>query len=49
MFPPMELDGADYPQQNCPFHILVYRSRVRTAALPLLLFQFGTVRNELSA
>ena len=52
MFPPMELDGADYylKPMNCPFHILIYRSRVRSyRELPLRLFEFGTVyRNELS-
>ena len=31
MFPPMELDEADYyvKPMNCPFHILIYRSRRR--------------------
>ena len=52
MFPPMQLDGADYylKPMNCPFHILIYRSRVRSyRELPLRLFEFGTVyRNELS-
>ncbi len=52
MFPPMELDGAEYylKPMNCPFHILIYRSRVRSyRELPLRLFEFGTVyRNELS-
>ena len=47
MFPPMELDGgAEYylRPMNCPFHILVYRSRMRSyRELPLRLFEFGTV------
>ncbi|WP_233563720.1 threonine--tRNA ligase [Cryobacterium tepidiphilum] len=44
--------GADYylKPMNCPFHILVYRSRGRSYRdLPLRLFEFGTVyRNEKS-
>ena len=29
---------------NCPFHILIYRSRMRSyRELPLRLFEFGTV------
>ncbi len=53
MFPPMELDGGtDYylKPMNCPFHILIYRSRTRSyRELPLRLFEFGTVyRYELS-
>jgi Threonyl-tRNA synthetase len=29
---------------NCPFHILIYRSRGRSyRELPLRLFEFGTV------
>ncbi len=46
MFPPMELEGAAYylKPMNCPFHILVYRSRGRSyRELPLRLFEFGTV------
>jgi threonyl-tRNA synthetase len=46
MFPPMQLDGADYylKPMNCPFHILIYRSRVRSyRELPLRLFEFGSV------
>ena len=47
MFPPMELDGGtDYylKPMNCPFHILIYRSRMRSyRELPLRLFEFGTV------
>jgi threonyl-tRNA synthetase len=46
MFPPMELEGASYylKPMNCPFHILIYRSRGRSyRELPLRLFEFGTV------
>jgi threonyl-tRNA synthetase len=46
MFPPMRMEGADYylKPMNCPFHILVYRSRGRSyRELPLRLFEFGTV------
>ena len=47
MFPPMELDGGhEYylKQMNCPMHILIYRSRMRSyRELPLRLFEFGSV------
>jgi threonyl-tRNA synthetase len=47
MYPPMELDeGHRYylKPMNCPFHILVYRSRQRSyRELPMRLFEFGTV------
>src|ERR1700722_15097891 len=47
MYPPMELDGGmQYylKPMNCPFHILVYRSRQRSyRELPLRFFEFGTV------
>jgi threonyl-tRNA synthetase len=47
MFPPMELDGGtEYylKPMNCPFHILIYRSRMRSyRELPMRLFEFGTV------
>jgi threonyl-tRNA synthetase len=47
MFPPMELDGGtEYylKPMNCPFHILVFKSRQRSyRELPLRLFEFGTV------
>jgi threonyl-tRNA synthetase len=47
MFPPMELDGGtDYylKPMNCPFHILIYKSRTRSYRdLPLRMFEFGTV------
>jgi threonyl-tRNA synthetase len=47
MFPPMELDeGTQYylKPMNCPFHILIFRSRLRSyRELPLRLFEFGSV------
>jgi threonyl-tRNA synthetase len=47
MYPPMQLDGGtDYylKPMNCPFHILIYRSRQRSyRELPLRLFEFGSV------
>ena len=46
MFPPMELDGADYylKPMNCPMHNLIYRARGRSyRELPLRLFEFGSV------
>jgi threonyl-tRNA synthetase len=47
MFPPMELDGGtEYylKPMNCPFHVLIYRSRQRSyRELPLRFFEFGTV------
>jgi threonyl-tRNA synthetase len=46
MFPPMEMEGANYylKPMNCPFHILIYRARGRSyRELPLRLFEFGTV------
>ncbi len=47
MYPPMELDeGQRYylKPMNCPFHILVFKSRQRSyRELPLRLFEFGTV------
>jgi threonyl-tRNA synthetase len=50
MYPPMELDGGtEYylKPMNCPFHILVYRSRQRSyRELPLRLFEFGTVYRQ---
>ncbi|TAM91008.1 MAG: threonine--tRNA ligase, partial [Jatrophihabitans sp.] len=52
MFPPMELEGANYylKAMNCPMHNLIYRSRGRSyRELPLRLFEFGHVyRNEKS-
>ena len=47
MFPPMELDdGQRYylKPMNCPFHVLIFRSRQRSyRELPLRLFEFGAV------
>jgi threonyl-tRNA synthetase len=46
MFPPMELEGAQYylKAMNCPMHNLIFRSRGRSyRELPLRLFEFGTV------
>ena len=46
MFPPMQMEGVEYylKPMNCPFHILVFRSRGRSyRELPLRLFEFGTV------
>ena len=46
MYPPMEIDEAAYyvKPMNCPFHILIYRSRMRSyRELPLRMFEFGSV------
>ena len=47
MFPPMELDeGQRYylKPMNCPFHIMIFKSRQRSyRELPLRFFEFGTV------
>jgi len=46
MFPPMEFEGADYylKPMNCPFHVLVFKSRGRSyRELPQRFFEFGTV------
>jgi threonyl-tRNA synthetase len=47
MFPPMDVDeGTKYylKPMNCPFHILIFRSRQRSyRELPLRLFEFGSV------
>jgi threonyl-tRNA synthetase len=46
MFPPMEMEGADYylKAMNCPMHNLIFRSRGRSyRELPLRLFEFGSV------
>ncbi|MEU0521083.1 threonine--tRNA ligase [Streptosporangium sp. NPDC006007] len=46
MFPPMELEGADYylKPMNCPMHNLIFKARGRSyRELPLRLFEFGTV------
>jgi threonyl-tRNA synthetase len=46
MYPPLEDEGRRYylKPMNCPFHILIYRSRGRSYRdLPMPLFEFGTV------
>ncbi len=46
MFPPMQMEGAEYylKAMNCPMHNLIFRSRGRSyRELPLRLFEFGTV------
>jgi threonyl-tRNA synthetase len=46
MFPPIPFEGADYylKPMNCPFHILVFKSRGRSyRELPQRFFEFGTV------
>ncbi|HEY2669957.1 MAG TPA: threonine--tRNA ligase [Rugosimonospora sp.] len=46
MYPPMELEGANYylKPMNCPFHNLIFRARGRSyRELPLRLFEFGSV------
>ena len=46
MYPPMEMEGANYylKPMNCPFHNLIYRARGRSyRELPLRLFEFGSV------
>ncbi|MBM3672433.1 MAG: threonine--tRNA ligase [Actinobacteria bacterium] len=51
MFPPMHVDegsgeGTKYylKPMNCPFHILIFRSRLRSyRELPLRMFEFGSV------
>lgn len=46
MYPEMELEGASYflKPMNCPFHVLIFRSRTRSyRELPLRMFEIGTV------
>ena len=46
MYPPMDMEGAQYwlKPMNCPFHILIFRSRGRSyRELPLRMFEFGSV------
>ena len=46
MFPGMEADEADYflKPMNCPFHVLIYRSRTRSyRELPVRYSELGTV------
>lgn len=52
MFPPIQVEGGEYQLKpmNCPFHILIYRSRLRSyRELPIRFAELGTVyRNERS-
>ncbi len=52
MFPPMEMEGEEYyvKPMNCPFHIAIYKSKVRSyKELPIKLAELGTVyRYEMS-
>jgi threonyl-tRNA synthetase len=46
MFPAMETEGARYfaKPMNCPFHVLIYKSKTRSYRdLPLRLSELGTV------
>jgi threonyl-tRNA synthetase len=46
MYPPMHAENADYyvKPMNCPFHVLVYKSRTRSYRdLPLRLSELGAV------
>ena len=46
MYAPMDVDGQDYyiKPMNCPFHILIYKSRMRSyRELPLRWAELGTV------
>ena len=46
MYPPMETDTGDYyaKPMNCPFHVLVYKSQVRSYRdLPMRLSELGTI------
>lgn len=46
MFPPSQIDNSDYQikPMNCPFHILIYKSGVRSYRdLPLRWAEIGTV------
>lgn len=46
MYAPMDVDGQDYyiKPMNCPFHILMYKSRMRSyRELPLRWAELGTV------
>jgi len=52
MYPPMEMEQEEYfvKPMNCPFHVAVYKSKLRSyKELPLKLAELGTVyRYELS-
>jgi threonyl-tRNA synthetase len=46
MYSPMDVDGQDYyiKPMNCPFHIMIYKSRLRSyRELPLRWAELGTV------
>jgi len=46
MFPPIETEGARYyaKPMNCPFHVLIFKSKTRSYRdLPLRLSELGTV------
>ena len=47
MYPPMELDDGEryyLKPMNCPFHVLIFKSRQRSyRELPLRFFEFGSV------
>jgi threonyl-tRNA synthetase len=46
MYPPMQTDTGDYyvKPMNCPFHVLVYKSSVRSyRELPIRLAELGTI------
>ncbi|MEA3355978.1 MAG: threonine--tRNA ligase, partial [Candidatus Bipolaricaulota bacterium] len=46
MYAPMDIDGQDYyiKPMNCPFHIMIYKSRTRSyRELPLRWAELGTV------
>jgi len=46
MYSPMEIDGQEYyiKPMNCPFHIMIYKSRLRSyRELPLRWAELGTV------
>lgn len=46
MYPPMEMEGEHYyaKPMNCPFHIMIYRSALRSyRELPLRIGELGTV------
>jgi threonyl-tRNA synthetase len=46
MYPPMTADTGDYyvKPMNCPFHVLVYKSQVRSYRdLPMRLSELGTI------
>ena len=46
MYPPMQADTGDYyvKPMNCPFHVLVYKSQVRSYRdLPMRLSELGTI------